>query len=170
MKQVEGHVRGDPNARLKLVEYADFECPYCAMAYPYVKRVVERYRDTLAEIFFPFPLPRIHPHALHAAQAAEAAGLQGKFWEMHDKLFENREHLDDAALFEYAGEMGLDMKRFEHDVSSPAVIESIKESERHGVAEGVTGTPAFFLNGEQLQLERFEDLEKLVAQAEAKSK
>ena len=161
------HVRGNPNAGIVLVEYADFECPYCGMAYPYVKRIAERFHDVLAEIFRPFPLPEIHPHAMHAAQAAEAAALQGKFWEMHDLLFENQRRLDDAALLEYAAKAGLDTERFKHDFASAEVVDTIQSSLRRGYEEGVRGTPTFFLNGTPLELENFQDLEPAVARVVA---
>jgi protein-disulfide isomerase len=157
------HVRGNPNAKLKLVEYADFECPYCAMAYPYVKRAAARFEGAVAEIFRSFPLVELHPHALHAAQAAEAAGLQGKFWEMHDTLFENRRRLGDADLLHYAEELGLDIERFERDFSSPAVIDAIQNNVRQGEEDGVSGTPWFLLNGTPLEIDQYEDLEKTIA-------
>ncbi len=161
------HVRGNPNAGIVLVEYADFECPYCGMAYPYVKRVGQRFHEVLAEIFRPFPLTQIHPHAMDAAKAAEAAGLQGKFWEMHDVLFENQRRLDDSALLEYAKAIGLDTERFTRDFTGPEVIDRIERSVQRGLEEGVRGTPAFFLNGTPLELENFQDLEPAVARVVA---
>jgi protein-disulfide isomerase len=159
------HVRGNPKGRLQLVEYADFECPYCAMAYPYVKRAAERFKDDLAEIFRPFPLIQIHPHAMHAAQAAEAAGLQKKFWEMHDLLFEHQQRLDDRDLLGYARQIGLDIERFERDFASPNVVDAIQRGLQEGENRGVEGTPTFFLNGEELEIGRPEDLEKTVARS-----
>lgn len=161
------HVRGNPAARLRLVEYADFECPYCGLAYPYVKRLCERLGDELAEVFRPFPLIEIHPHALHAAQAAEAAGLQGKFWEMHDCLFEHQRRLSDRDLLRYASELQLDVERFERDIASPPVLAAIERSLQHGAAEGVNGTPTFFLNGTLLEVDRYEELEEIVGRAAA---
>jgi protein-disulfide isomerase len=159
------HVRGNPNAGVVLLEYADFECPYCGMAYPFMKRLAKRFHDDLAEVFRPFPLAEIHPHAMHAAQAAEAAGVQGKFWQMHDVLFENQERLDDAALVEYAQGIGLDVERFTTDFASQPVIERIERSVQLGLQEGVNGTPTFFLNGQRLELENYQDLEPTVARA-----
>jgi protein-disulfide isomerase len=159
------HVRGNQNAGLLLIEYADFECPYCAMAAPYVQHVFDRFGDRIAEDFRPFPLTEIHPHALHAAQAAEAAGLQGKFWQMHDMLFKNQRKLEDADLTEYARDIGLDLQRFERDFSSARVLDAIKGSVQQGINDGVNGTPSFFLNGTPLELTRYEDLERIVAQA-----
>jgi protein-disulfide isomerase len=168
-RQTHDYVRGNPNGRLTLVEYADFECPYCGMAFPYVKRAAERFKNDLAEIFRPFPLIQIHPHALHAAQAAEAAGLQGKFWQMHDTLFEHQQRLADSDLLDYARRIGLDVDRFERDFSSSAVNDAIQRSLQEGAAQGVEGTPTFFLNGEQLNLSRFEDIEEIIAKALAAS-
>lgn len=160
------HIRGNRSAPVLLVEYADFECPYCGMAYPYVKRLSKRFpHDDVAEVFRPFPLMQIHPHALHAAQAAEAAGLQRRFWEMHDVLFENQERLDDDALLEYAEAIGLDIDRFTRDFSSGPVSDSIARSLQRGLDKGVNGTPTFFLNGVKLELENYQDLEPLVARA-----
>lgn len=161
------HIRGNSKAKVILVEYADFECPYCGMAYPYVKRAVERFHDEVAEIFRPFPLVEIHSHAMHAAQAAEAAGLQRKFWEMHDVLFENQQALQDPALLQYATNVGLDIERFKHDFSSPAVMENIARSMRRGEEQGVRGTPTFFLNDVLVEMENYQDLERSVAQAVA---
>lgn len=157
------HIRGNPRAPVVLVEYADFECPYCAMAYPYVKRLSTGFHDDVAEIFRPFPLMQIHPHAMHAAQAAEAAGLQQRFWQMHDMLFENQRRLDDDALFEYAAAIGLDIDRFARDFLSRPVTDSIARSLRRGLDEGVNGTPTFFLNDVKLELENYQDLGELVA-------
>lgn len=157
------HIRGNPRAPVVLVEYADFECPYCAMAYPYVKRLSKRFHDDIAEVFRPFPLIQIHPHAMHAAQAAEAAGLQQRFWLMHDILFENQRRLDDDALFEYAAAIGLDTDRFARDFGSAQVADSIASSLQSGLDDGVIGTPTFFLNDVKLELENYQDLEALVA-------
>ena len=160
-----GHVRGNAKAPVVLVEYADFECPYCAMAYPIVKSLMPRFGDDLAEVFRPFPLIEIHPHAMHAAQAAEAAGLQRKFWGMHDALFENQQQLDDRSLLVYATKLGLDIDKFTEDFASRATIASVTRSMRLGAREGVRGTPTFFLNGEMLELENYEDLVPIVRAA-----
>ena len=157
-----GHVRGNAKAPVVLVEYADFECPYCVMAYPIVKSLVQRFGDDLAQVFRPFPLTEIHPHAMHAAQAAEAAGLQRKFWGMHDVLFENQQQLDDRSLLVYATKLGLDIDKFKEDFASRATIASVTRSMRLGAREGVRGTPTFFLNAQMLELENFEDLVPIV--------
>jgi len=159
------HVTGNPNASVVLVEYADFECPYCAMAEPYVKRVIERFHDDAAIVFRPFPLVEIHPHALHAAQAAEAAGLQDKFWQVHDILFEHQQRLDDASLLHYATTAGLDADRFQEDFGSDAVMEAIKRSMNLGREQGVEGTPTFILNDRTLQIDEYDELERAVTEA-----
>lgn len=163
------HVQGNAKAPVVLIEYADFECPYCAMAYPHAKSVARRFHNQLAYVFRPFPLVNIHAHAMHAAQAAEAAGKQHKFWEMHDLLFENQRRLDDAALMSYAASLGLDMNQFERDFASRQVREHIERSMERGISEGVNGTPTFILNGVPLALESYDALEPIVAQAIAES-
>ncbi len=161
------HVRGNPNAPVVLVEYADFECPYCAMAEPYVERVADRFANDVAVVFRPFPLVEIHPHALHAAQAAEAAGRQHRFWEMHDLLFTNQKRLDDAALLEYAQFIDLDLERFKDDFGSRAVLDAISKSMQRAQEQGVSGTPTFFLNSEELDISSYDDLAPLVARTVA---
>src|SRR5215213_1920134 len=103
------HAIGRADAPITLVEYGDFECPYCGRAYPIVKEVQSRYGDQMRFMFRNFPLTQIHPHAEHAAEAAEAAGAQGAFWEMHDALYEHQRALTDQHLAEYAAEIGLDV-------------------------------------------------------------
>src|SRR6059036_3950665 len=105
------HVRGPPNAPATLVEYGDYECPYCGLAHPIVKSVQAHLGRRMRFVFRHFPLTEIHPHALRAAEAAEAAGAQGKFWEMHDLLYENQNALHDEALAQYAESLGLDAGR-----------------------------------------------------------
>ncbi len=159
------HVRGNPDAPVVLIEYADFECPYCAMAYPVVKNLAKRFHDNLAEVFREFPLAEIHPHALHAALAAEAAGNQGKFWPMHDILFEHNRKLDDKSLLTYAKDVGLDLPIFERDFADPETAKRITQSLQEGIRHGVQGTPTFFLNGTQLEVGTYDELETLVSEA-----
>src|SRR5919199_5615233 len=103
------HIQGPSTAPVTLVEYGDYECPYCGAAHPIVKEVQRRLGDRLRFVFRHFPLTNVHPHAQHAAEAAEAAGAQGKFWAMHDTLFEHQRALDDAHLEEHAAALGLDV-------------------------------------------------------------
>jgi protein-disulfide isomerase len=143
------HVQGNPDAPIELVEYGDFECPFCGQAYNSVKAVQAALGDHLRFVFRNFPLAQAHPHALPAAQAAEAAGLQGRFWEMHDVLFEHQDKLDEPSLFRFAGALGLDMERFGRDFASPEVAAKIRADFLSGARSGVNGTPTFFVNGER---------------------
>ena len=143
------HVQGKPDAPIELVEYGDFECPFCGQAYDSVKAVQAALGDDLRFVFRNFPLAQAHPHALAAAQAAEAAGLQGRFWEMHDVLFEHQDMLDEANLLRFAAALGLDMERFARDFASPEVAAKIRADFLSGARSGVNGTPTFFVNGER---------------------
>src|SRR2546423_12240032 len=107
------HQQGPETAPVTLVEYGDYECPYCGEAHPIVKELQRRLGDRLRFVFRNFPLTNAHPHAEHAAETAEAAGAQGKFWEMHDYLYEHQRALDDEHLETYAGTLGLDVERFD---------------------------------------------------------
>lgn len=142
------HTWGNPNATRVLIEYADFQCPYCRQAYRTLKEVKKQLGNNLKFIFRNFPLTELHAHAVHAAIAAEAAGAQGKFWEMHDMLFENQKRLDDGSLFEYAKQIGLDMQQFENDFENQVFFQKIESDYETGIRHGVEGTPTFFLNGE----------------------
>ena len=146
---VEGrdHIQGQISAPVMLLEYGDYECPYCGAAHPIVKAVQKHLGDRLCFAFRNFPLTNSHPHAEHAAEAAEAAAAQGKFWEMHDALFENQEALEDDDIAEYAVELGLDAKRLIGEVQNGEHIGRIKEDFKSGVRSDVNGTPTFFING-----------------------
>jgi protein-disulfide isomerase len=141
------HVRGSPDAPVILAEYGDFECPYCGAAYRVVKKLEKDLADTLAVVFRQFPLVNVHPHAQLAAEAAEAAGAQGRFWEMHDVLFEHQDALAPADLMKYAAALHLDLKRFANDLSGHAFLSKIEDDMRGGLQSGVNGTPTFFVNG-----------------------
>src|SRR5262245_49312104 len=114
------HIQGPIDAPIKLVEYGDYECPYCGQAYPVVKAIQERQGNSLCFAFRNFPLANMHPHAEHAAEAAEAADKQGRFWEMHDILYENQGALEDADLAQYASDLGLDVGRLINEVEAEA--------------------------------------------------
>ncbi|GHV59803.1 hypothetical protein FACS1894182_14430 [Bacteroidia bacterium] len=141
------HVQGPANAPIVLVEYGDYQCPYCGQAYYIVKNLQKKLGDKLQFIFRNFPLEDLHPYALHAAIAAETAGIEGKFWEMHDILFENQRHLDDSALLEYAKKIGLDAAKFEKDFGNQATQDKVSNDVQSGTNAGVDGTPYFFVNG-----------------------
>jgi len=141
------HAQGSADAPVTLVEYGDYECPHCGRAYPIVKEVQRRLGSKLRFVFRNFPLAESHPHAQHAAEAAEGAGAHGRFWEMHDALFEHQAALDDRHLIGYAGKLGLDEKVFEHELQTHAHKSRVREDFMSGVRSGVNGTPTFFING-----------------------
>lgn len=141
------HMLGPSSAPVTLVEYGDFECPHCGRAYPIVKELRRHLGDRLRVIFRHFPLREVHPHAEHAAQAAEAAAAQGTFWQMHDMLFEHQDALDDADLREYARRLGLDTRRFTDELTTGVYRDRVQDDVRGGIQSGVHGTPTFFVNG-----------------------
>ncbi len=141
------HTLGVSSAPVTLVEYGDFECPHCGRAYYVVKSLLVRLGPQLRAIFRHFPLVTVHPHAMRAAEAAEAAAAQGTFWPMHDWLFEHQESLDDGALVHAAAQLGLDRRRFSDDLAQGIHAERVREHFMSGVRSGVNGTPTFFLNG-----------------------
>jgi protein-disulfide isomerase len=145
------HIRGSVNAPITLVEYGDYECPYTGMAYPIVKEIMGQFGDKMYFVFRNFPLNNIHPHAQAAAEAAEAAAANDKFWEMHDYLFEHQKALEYHHLFEYAQKVGLDVEKFKNDMSEHAYASLIEQSLRSGVDSGVEGTPTFFINGDRYE-------------------
>jgi protein-disulfide isomerase len=140
------HIQGD-SAQATLVEYGDYECPYCGQAYPIVKEVQKHLKNKLQFVFRNFPITQIHPHAQQAAEAAESAAAQNKFWDMHDHLYEHQQALDDSHLERYASKLELDLDRFNHDMSSHAHAQRIREDFLSGVRSGVNGTPTFYING-----------------------
>jgi protein-disulfide isomerase len=141
------HIQGPRTASVNLVEYGDYECPYTGQAYPIVKEIQKRLGDKLLFVFRNFPLREIHPHAQHAAEAAEAAAAQGKFWDMHDYLFEHQQALDDNHLLKYAAALGIDTDKFRKEMSGHNYASQIEKSLGEGIASGVEGTPTFFING-----------------------
>lgn len=141
------HLRGSPDAPVVLVEYGDFECPYCGAAYPVLKKLERDLVDTLAVVFRQFPLVNVHPQAQLAAEAAEAAGAQGKFWRMHDVLFEHQDALAPTDLGRYATALRLDLKRFARDLAGHVFLPKIEDDMAGGLQSGVRGTPTFFING-----------------------
>ena len=143
------HLAGSSGAPVMLVEYGDYECPYCGAAYPIVKRLQRELGDRLTLVFRNFPLTEAHPHAERAAESAEAAGAQGKFWEMHDQLFENQQALAPKNLVDYARQLGLDDARVERELTDGTWRPRVRGDFRGGVRSGVNGTPTFFINGER---------------------
>jgi protein-disulfide isomerase len=141
------HVLGAAHAVVTVVEYGDFECPNCKQAVPAVKLLLDRFAGRVCLVFRHFPLEDVHPHALHAAQAAEAAGGQGKFWPMHDLLFENQRHLKLPQLHAYAERLELDMARYTGEMDDEVYLQRIREHIGGALNSGVRATPTFFING-----------------------
>jgi protein-disulfide isomerase len=141
------HVLGPAHAPITVVEYGDFECPSCKQAAPVVNLLLERFAGQVRAAFRHYPLEGVHPHALLAAQAAECAGAQGKFWEMHQLLLENQNHLKLQHLRLYAEQLQLDMVRFNAEIGDEIYLQRIRESIEGGDRSGVRGTPTFYING-----------------------
>jgi protein-disulfide isomerase len=150
------HSVGPESAAVTLEEFGDYQCPPCGAMFPEVKKIENEYGDRVRFIFRQNPLAQIHKNAVTAAHAAEAAGLQGRFWAMHDKLYENQDQWKDMedprpAFIEYARSIGLDTDKFTRDLSSQAVDDRLSEDNKRGRGLGVQGTPTFFVNGKELK-------------------
>ncbi|HKX72429.1 MAG TPA: thioredoxin domain-containing protein [Candidatus Saccharimonadales bacterium] len=150
-------VYGSRDQKVVLIEYGDYQCPACLSMYTPVKAMTEQYKDKVTFIFRNFPLTNIHPNALAASTAAEAASLQGKFWEMHDKLYETQDDWKSVAVDKreavfagYASEVGMDAEKFKADLKSADVAAKIARDRAAGNKAGVASTPTFFLNGEKI--------------------
>ena len=141
------HTLGPDHAPVTVVEYGDFECPNCKQAAPAVKLLLERYAERVHFAYRHFPLEDVHPHALLAAQAAECAGGQGKFWQMHDLLFAHQDQLKAKSLHTYAEQLGLDMARFKAELDDQVYLQRVREHIASGLKSGVRGTPGIFVNG-----------------------
>ncbi len=162
------HLDGDPSAPIVLVEYGDYECPYCGAAYPVVKALQQEFRGRLCFVFRNFPLTEAHPHAEHAAEAAEAAGAAGRFWEMHDAIYEHQNALDDHHLVRYAEAIGVSGSVIEQALETERFAAHIRQDFLGGVRSGVNGTPSFFINGQKYDGQY--DLASLAAAAKAAEK
>lgn len=150
------HVRGAKDGKVTLVEFGDFQCPACGAFEPIIRQVMADNKDTLKFSFRHFPLTQIHKNALLAAKASEAAGLQGKFWEMHDILYDKQEEWGEALnarefIMIYASTLKLDVKKFSTDIESKTIEEKVLSEFKEGVKLGVQGTPTFFLNGKKVE-------------------
>ena len=159
------HVRGLAEAPTTLVEYGDFECPYCGATARAVRNLQAEMGDRLRVAFRHFPTPEIHPHAELAAQAAEAAGAQGRFWEMHDLLLDNQTALEERDLVRYAERIGLDLERFRHDLHTGVHTARVREDRVSGEASGVNGTPKFYVNGARQDVLGLHALREAIAAA-----
>lgn len=157
------HMLGDPRANLTLLEYGDYECPACIQSEPLTQHLVEAFGKRLCFVFRHFPLVEVHPNAELAAEAAEAAAAQGKFWEMHHLLFSQPHQLAQAALAAHAQTIGLDMNRFNAEMADRVYTQRVQEHRRAGVHSGVRATPAFYLNGKPVDVSfGFEKLEEAI--------
>jgi len=141
------HFLGSHVARVTVVEYGDFECPSCGQAYPAVKIMLKHFGDKLRFVYRHFPLREVHPHAELAAEAAEAAGAQHKFWAMHDLLFGNQLHLKAADLRRYAEQAELDLERYDYEMGDHVYLQRVQEHLESGKMSVVRATPTFFVNG-----------------------
>ncbi|MBI2405177.1 thioredoxin domain-containing protein [Candidatus Gottesmanbacteria bacterium] len=161
---VQTQMKGDTNAKVFLVEFSDFQCPACKAAKPVVDAIVAQYKDKLVFGYRHFPLDQ-HPFAMKAAQAAEAAGQQGKFWEMYDLLFDNQEKFSDSLFPDLAKQLNLNMDEFTKAFEDNAIKQKIEADRAYGTQIGVNATPTFYLNGQKLNLTTFDDLKKAVEEA-----
>ncbi|MBN8614710.1 MAG: thioredoxin domain-containing protein [Deltaproteobacteria bacterium] len=144
---IENHpMRGAPMGQITIVEFSDFECPYCGRAHPIIQEALREFEGQVRVVFFNYPLPG-HPHAMPAARAAVAAGNQGKFWEMHDILFDHQQALEEEDIDGYAREIGLDMERFHADLRSPETQRRVEADREVGHGVDVQGTPTLYING-----------------------
>jgi protein-disulfide isomerase len=143
------HILGQANAPVTLIEYGDYECPYCAQAYIIIKKVQERLGSKLRFVFRNFPVTKTRPHAYKAALAAEAAAAQGKFWEMYDYLFEHGEAVTDDSLRRSVAKLGLDLTRFDREFRDSVYSSHIDEDIQSADSSGVKSTPTFFINGDR---------------------
>ncbi len=158
------HIQGAADAPVTLVEYGDYQCPYCGAAYPIVKELQDRMGERLQFVFRNFPITTSHPNAEQAAEAAEAAAAQGRFWEMHDLLYENQRRLADEDLHAYADQLGLDVDLFDKELAEHVHAPRVREDFMGGVRSGVNGTPSFYING--VRHDDSYDLETLLAALE----
>ena len=143
------HRAGTSAAPITLVEYGDFECPSCGEAYPVVRSIQRELGKSLRFVFRHFPLTQAHPHAQRAAEAAEAAGAQGRFWEMHDLLYQHQQALEDDDLLQYGNALRLDVDRMAAELAAGTYARRVRDDFQSGVRSGVNGTPTFFINGER---------------------
>lgn len=170
------HIKGNPDAKVTLVEYGDFQCPYCQQYEPTIKQVLDKYQNDIKFQFRNFPLINIHQNAFAAARAAEAAGLQNKYWEMHDALYEQANwqtwttaNAPQAEFNTYAKELGLNVEQFKKDFSSSTVNDAVNADQAEGNRLKITGTPSFFVNGKKVEISNsLASFEKVINEALAK--
>ena len=167
-------IKGDKDSKIIITEYSDFQCPACASYYEIVKQIHKEFGDKLAIVYRHFPLRQIHANAEIAALSAEAAGKQGKFWEMHDMLFENQKKWEGdknagEIFIKYAEDLGLNTEQFKQDLDSKEVKDKVEADYQSGVKAGVNHTPTFFINGKEIQNPRsYEEFKNIINEAESK--
>ncbi len=170
------HVRGSVNGKVTIVEFGDFQCPACGAYDPIVREAIEKNKNDVKFVFKNFPLTQIHRNALIASKAVESAGLQGKYWEMHDLLYDKQEEWSNSmnakdVLANYAKTLSLDVNKFVTDLENKSIEENIFNEYKEGIKLGVQGTPTFFLNGRKIDNPRnVEDFDKLIKEELAKTK
>jgi len=162
-----GHspVKGPDAAPIVMVEFSDFQCPFCTKAAPVVQQVLNTYPDQVKFVYKHFPIQNIHEHAMNAAKASVAAHKQGKFWEMHDLLFKHSPDLAEEKLMQYAQSLNLDMERFQKDYASSEVEKEVEEDLKLGEEVQIRGTPTFFMNGKRLPSWAFEAFQEAIKEA-----
>ena len=143
------HAQGNLDADLVIVEYGDYQCPYCGAAYPVLKELMKEFGSQIKFVFRNFPLSEMHQYARAAAIAAEADNLQGKFWEMHDAIYENQRDLNENLLMKLAEQLKLNIPQFEKDLESTELADKVDSDFESGIMSGVNGTPSFFVNGKK---------------------
>lgn len=168
-------IKGNKDAKVAIIEYSDFQCPACGKVYPMAKRAVDDFSDKIKFVYRHFPLIQVHQNAELAAQAAEAAGLQGKFWEMHNMLFEKQSNWGESGeakkfFTQYAGELGIDKIKFENDLASDNVKQKIQKSRSEAARLNLGGTPSIFINGKIIDNPgSYDDFKKLINDALSKN-
>ena len=163
------HLLGNAHAKVQLVEYGDYQCPYCGEAFPVVQELARRYGQQIAIVFRHFPLTEAHPEAFNAAVVAEFAGSLGKFWQVHDTLYEHQNQLGPELYGRIVASLGQDAADFERAVASGAFEKRIRHDMETGLRSGVNGTPCFFIDGQRADLTRFDELLELVGQQVART-
>lgn len=154
--------RGPDNAKVTIVEFSDYQCPFCGQAEGLVKQVLETYPKDVRLVYKQFPLTSIHPQAMPAAKAALAAGRQGKFWEMHSLIFDNQRQLGPEKFTELAEKLSLDVPQFQKDMESPETLAQINREMQEGKAADVTGTPTIFVNGKRLMNRSLDGFKQMI--------
>lgn len=157
------HIQGKKDADIVIVEYGDYQCPYCGAAYPVLKEIMKKYGKQIKFVFRNFPLSEMHQYARPAAIVAEAAALQGKFWEMHDAIYENQRILSEPFLLELVEKLELDPHQFNVDIKKPELAAKVDSDFESGILSGVNGTPSFFVNGRKFNAGA-EDLLQLMSE------